>query len=63
MLVRLDDSQRVTLNLKDYQDVKLGYALTTHKAQGATVDHSYVLVGGRMQGRELSYVDQRGHSR
>ena len=54
--VRLDDGKRVTLNLRQYQDLKLGYALTTHKAQGATVDHSYVLVGGRMQGRELSYV-------
>ena len=56
MKVRLDDGQRVHMNLRNYKHVKLGYALTTHKSQGATVDHAYILAGGSMQDRELSYV-------
>ncbi|QDV43948.1 Multifunctional conjugation protein TraI [Stieleria neptunia] len=37
-------------------NVSLGYALTTHLSQGSEYKHSYVLTGGRMQDRELSYV-------
>lgn len=36
--------------------LRLGYACTAHKAQGATVDRAFVLAGGWMQDRELSYV-------
>jgi len=59
--VRLDNGKRVTLDLQNighsyYEDVQLGYAMTTHKSQGATVDEAYVLAGGWMQDRELSYV-------
>jgi conjugative relaxase-like TrwC/TraI family protein len=39
-----------------YQDVRLGYAVTTHKAQGITVDKAYVLFSEKMQTREMSYV-------
>jgi ATP-dependent exoDNAse (exonuclease V) alpha subunit len=42
--------------IKDYAHLKLGYALTTHKAQGATTENAYVLLGGPSQDRELSYV-------
>ena len=55
--VRMDDgNKRKTIHIEDYDHLKLGYAMTTHKAQGVTVDKSYVLVGGVMQDRELSYV-------
>jgi len=54
--VRLDGGERLTVAVSDYQEISLGYASTTHKAQGATTRNAYVLVGGHMQDRELSYV-------
>lgn len=55
--VLLDKGRMVRINVTAYDDVKLGYAVTTHKAQGMTVDgRVYVLLGGQMQDREMSYV-------
>ncbi len=54
--VRLDGGKEVLVPLETYDDVRLGYAVTTHKGQGVTVDHSYVLAGGPMADRELAYV-------
>jgi Ti-type conjugative transfer relaxase TraA len=56
LAVRLDDGRAVEVPLDKYQDVRLGYAMTTHKAQGATVPNAYVLLGGSMQDLHLSYV-------
>ena len=53
---RIDQGARVTVGLDDFPHVALGYASTTHKGQGATSDATYVLAGGSMQDRELSYV-------
>ena len=47
----------VTLDPMTYEDFRLGYAATTHKSQGATVDRVFALAGGWMQDRELSYVE------
>lgn len=47
---------RVTFTTRDYGDFELGYALTTHKAQGMTVERAFVLAGGDMQDREQAYV-------
>ncbi|MCA9185809.1 MAG: relaxase domain-containing protein [Planctomycetales bacterium] len=58
--VRLDvsdrSSQTVHVPVTKYQALTLGYAGTTHKFQGATVPHAYVLVGGSMQSREMTYT-------
>jgi len=56
MLAKLDRGDTVLIPLKDYQHIQLGYAVTTHKAQGMTVENAYVLLGGPMQDREITYV-------
>jgi conjugative relaxase-like TrwC/TraI family protein len=55
MTVRLDKGRLVVIPTTDYAHMKLGYALTTHKSQGATTENAYVLLGP-LQDRELSYV-------
>ncbi|HMO65907.1 MAG TPA: MobF family relaxase, partial [Verrucomicrobiota bacterium] len=52
----LDDGRRVVLPLQHYPHVGLGYAVTTHKAQGMTTENAFVLVSETMQSRELGYV-------
>lgn len=66
MTVAVDGGERVTVRPKEYVlrgaeqqgecALRLGYAVTTHRGQGTTVDHAYVLAGGPMQNREISYV-------
>jgi conjugative relaxase-like TrwC/TraI family protein len=59
--LKAEDGKTRTINVKEYADIALGYAVTTHKAQGVTVNHSYVLTGGAMQDRELTYVQMSRH--
>jgi conjugative relaxase-like TrwC/TraI family protein len=54
--VKLDGGRVVKVPVKRYRHLRLGYAVTTHKAQGATVGRAFVLVGGNMQDHPLSYV-------
>lgn len=56
LTVKLDQGKLVLVPVKDYAHLKLGYALTTHKSQGATAENAHVLLGGPSQDRELSYV-------
>lgn len=56
MRVRLDDGRETEIPYERFPEMTLGYAVTTHKAQGASVDHAYVLCGGSMADREMSYV-------
>ena len=54
--VALDNGELRIVQTADYQNIELGYATTTHKAQGKTVDRAFVLAGGWMQNKEISYV-------
>jgi len=56
LFAKLDNKRTVRVQLEDYNHLKLGYAVTTHKAQGTTTNNSFILAGGMMQDRELSYV-------
>jgi ATP-dependent exoDNAse (exonuclease V) alpha subunit len=42
--------------LEEYDSIKLGYAVTTHKSQGMTTQNTFILTDEAMQDRELSYV-------
>jgi conjugative relaxase-like TrwC/TraI family protein len=56
MTVLIDEGQEVTIPLAHYRDIRLGYAVTTYKAQGMTASNTFILAGGAMQDREISYV-------
>ncbi|MHB1304790.1 MAG: Ti-type conjugative transfer relaxase TraA [Acidiphilium sp.] len=64
--VRLDSlsgpgrGRAVSVSMVDYAAVDHGYATTIHKAQGATVDRTYVLASGTMD-RHLTYVAMTRH--
>jgi Ti-type conjugative transfer relaxase TraA len=50
----------VSVSMADYAAVDHGYATTIHKAQGATVDRSFVLASGSMD-RHLTNVGMTRH--
>ena len=54
--VTLDTGGTIALNAEGYEHLRLGYALTTHKAQGMTTENTFILTGGSMTDREMSYV-------
>jgi conjugative relaxase-like TrwC/TraI family protein len=56
MSVKLDTGDRMTLPVDKAPEFRLGYTLTTHKGQGATVENAYVFVYGGMTDLQMSYV-------
>ena len=54
--VKIDNGLSVRINVEAFPHIDLGYCTTTHKGQGQTVESAFVLVGGPMTDRELSYV-------
>ena len=58
LTVGIDGQEKpVTFSLRKFDSLRLGYAATTHRAQGMTLDQNvYALVGGGMQSREMTYV-------
>lgn len=55
--IRLDRTgESVVIPYRSYPHIDLAYATTTHKAQGTTVPNVYILLGGSLQDRHLSYV-------
>ena len=53
---RLDNGKAVYIPLRKYDQISLGYAATTHKAQGVTVKRTFVLTGDPMTDLHLGYV-------
>jgi ATP-dependent exoDNAse (exonuclease V) alpha subunit len=63
--VRLDDlkprgffarkHQPVTIDLKKYPDVQLGYAVTTHKLQSGTKHNCFVFTGDATLSKEMTF--------
>jgi Ti-type conjugative transfer relaxase TraA len=60
MAVQLDDGRTVGFDVKDYAEVDHGYAATIHKAQGVTVDRTYVLATPGLD-RHAAYVALSRH--
>lgn len=58
LTVKLDTDEIVTVALSRYDrdNIRLGYCVTTHKAQGATVEKAYVFSNGQMTDRQMAYV-------
>ena len=57
MTVRLDkDDREITLSLKQYDDLRLGYCKTVHKAQSVTSERCHVLLGGPLTDLHIGYV-------
>jgi Ti-type conjugative transfer relaxase TraA len=56
----IDGGARVSIDQATYADIDHGYAVTLHKAQGATVDRAFVLASGGMD-RHLIYVGMTRH--
>lgn len=54
--VRLDGGEERKFSLAAYAHLKLGYAFTTHTAQGMTAENVFVLTHESMQDLHLSYV-------
>lgn len=68
--IRVDGAPRDAAPVRvcpgEFKKLRLGYAVTTHKAQGMTLAKAHVLFSGFMQGREMSYVQMsrsRGDTR
>ena len=54
--VLLDHGGTVRINVAKFPHIRLGYAMTTHKAQGASIPRVYAIVGGELQNLPASYV-------
>src|SRR5262249_21929102 len=47
-------SNTVTFSLREFNDLRLSYAVTTHRSQSMTLDRDvFILAGGSMQGFEM----------
>jgi conjugative relaxase-like TrwC/TraI family protein len=50
------DKKEVSFDLKSFQGVSHGYAVTAHKSQGTTVDRAFVYADGSFMDKEKVYV-------
>lgn len=56
MTVLLDHGRTVRVNVAKFPHIRLSYALTTYKAQGASIPKILAIVGGELQNLPASYV-------
>ena len=54
--IRWDNGISVEIDTSEFSELSLAYAVSVHKGQGMTVDHSFVLAGDAMTDREWTYV-------
>jgi conjugative relaxase-like TrwC/TraI family protein len=54
--VLLDNKKYVKINVRKYPHIRLGYAVTTYKSQGASIPRILAIVGGSLQNLPSSYV-------
>lgn len=55
--VRLDrEAREARIDLREYGHITHGYALTTHKMQGSTIEHGVAYANAQHMSRELAYV-------
>ena len=59
--VSLDDGQDRTISLNTYSDLRLAYAVTTHRGQGMTVKNAFMLTDETMTDLEITYVQGSRH--
>ena len=58
--VQIDEGPKVAFDVSKYNHVSHGYAMTVHKSQGVTVDHTRVLASSSFD-KNLSYVALSRH--
>jgi len=56
MHMKMDDGRSLSVDTAQYSNLEHGYAVTTHAAQGVTVDNATVMVGGNLQNLHSTYV-------
>ena len=53
---KLDTGKSVRIPIESFHDLEHGYALTTHKAQGVTVNNAYILFNSSLEYQEMIYT-------
>jgi len=56
-----DKSREITIDPQAYHHFSYGYAATVHKSQGATINNTFVYLGGRGWNKSLTYVAMSRH--
>ena len=57
----MGDGRVVEINLADYAHIEHGYAYTTHKSQGVTVDRARATIDEKMLDHAMAYVQASRH--
>lgn len=59
--VNLDKGEVATINRGEYKHFDYAYAITVHKAQGATIDNAHLIVDSKFWDKHLSFVGMTRH--